>query len=186
MKRRYSIGLIALLGWGSLTLVACDKKPEATVESQPAEEPAPPEPTAPVEPTAPPSEETSPTTSVSGSRFNQMDDGSPVPALANDAPTKVKLGVVLFAYEGAQGVPGQLRSREKALELAKAALQAGNGKFADVLSKGDPGSKDDIGWIRRGVLEKRVEYEVFRLAKGAISPEPVDTPRGFWIVQRTQ
>jgi hypothetical protein len=34
------------------------------------------------------------------------------------------------------------------------------------------------------VLEPPIEYVLFLLEKGAISPTPLDTPRGIWIVRR--
>ena len=39
--------------------------------------------------------------------------------------------------------------------------------------------------IPRGVLESAPEYVLFSLPKGGVS-EPVDTPRGYWIVQRIE
>jgi len=38
--------------------------------------------------------------------------------------------------------------------------------------------------IPRGVLEPSVEYAVFTLAPGELAAEPLDTPRGFWVVRR--
>lgn len=157
-------------------------------------EAAPPQKAAPPAPSAPPAE-----TSASGSvappsvpsrpatgRFEVEEDGSPVPPLPDSAPQRVQLGVALFAYEGAQGVPGALRSREQALELARNAIRGAQGQFSQILSKADPGSREDVGWIRRGVLERRVERAVFLLEKGTTAKEPIDTPRGYWVVQRVQ
>ena len=58
--------------------------------------------------------------------------------------------------------------------------------FKAAVGKGDkPGSMDNAGRIPRGVLEAAPEYVLFSLPKGGVS-EPVDTPRGYWIVQRIE
>jgi parvulin-like peptidyl-prolyl isomerase len=44
---------------------------------------------------------------------------------------------------------------------------------------------DDAGTIPRGVLEPTVEYALFTLKPGDVS-DPIDTPRGFWIVRRIE
>jgi hypothetical protein len=36
----------------------------------------------------------------------------------------------------------------------------------------------------RGMLEPYIEYILFSLPKGAVCSEPIDTPRGYWIVKR--
>ncbi|HSC85616.1 MAG TPA: hypothetical protein VLC09_00010 [Polyangiaceae bacterium] len=119
-------------------------------------------------------------------RFDTNDDGTPVEPLPSSAPDRVRLGVALFTYSGAQGVPPGHRTAAAALEQARAAIAASGGDFTKVLAKADPGSRDDAGWIRRGILERRVEREIFLLAKGSTTREPVDTPRGYWVVLRTQ
>jgi parvulin-like peptidyl-prolyl isomerase len=50
---------------------------------------------------------------------------------------------------------------------------------------GDSGSSEDIGRIPRGVLEHPTEVAVFSLSAGEIS-EPLETPRGYWIVKRLE
>ena len=49
--------------------------------------------------------------------------------------------------------------------------------------RGDSGSIEDLGRVPRGVLEPAPEYVLFTMPAGAVS-DPVDTPRGYWIVKR--
>ncbi len=146
-----------------------EQKLEAVIQESPASA----EPAAPEVPLGP-------------QRFYLMPDGSPVPPLPSSAPKKLKLSVVLFAYDGAQMVPQGFRSRSEALVLAKAALASASLDMKQAIAQGDPGSRDDIGWVRRGVLENYVEYRVFNLKKGELLPEVLDTPRGLWVVKRTR
>lgn len=118
--------------------------------------------------------------------------GEAAPALPADAPKSVVFGVVLVTYRGAQGLPGAprlgatVRSREAALELAKQLAELAKTDFKAAVGKGDkPGSMDNAGRLPRGVLEAAPEYVLFSLPKGGVS-EPVDTPRGYWIVQRIE
>lgn len=118
--------------------------------------------------------------------------GEAAPALPADAPKSVVFGVVLVTYRGAQGPPGAARvpatarSREAALTMAKELAELAKTDFKAAVGKGDkPGSMDNAGRIPRGVLEPAPEYVLFSLPKGGVS-EPVDTPRGYWIVQRIE
>ena len=187
MGRRAALILGISLALGAVLLIVFEKTPSeaatpADASAAPAAASAPSKEAAPT-PTA---ASVIPARPATNTKFDKLDDGNAVPALAEDAPQQVKLGVALFAYDGAQGVPPGSRSRDAALELARAALQAGTAEFAKALEKADRGSRDDVGWVRRGILEKRVEYEVFRLEKGTLASEPIDTPRGFWVVRRLQ
>jgi parvulin-like peptidyl-prolyl isomerase len=111
--------------------------------------------------------------------------GDAPPGLAAEAPKKVRFGVVLVQYRGAQGAPPTSRSRDAALTLAKELAEAAKTDFKAAVAKGDKGSNDDLGYIPRGILEPGPEYELFSLPKGGVSG-PVDTPRGFWIVHRIE
>jgi hypothetical protein len=118
--------------------------------------------------------------------------GEAAPTLAGAAPKSVVFGVVLVTYRGAQGLPGAprlpatVRSREAALELAKQLAELAKTDFKAAVGKGDkPGSMENAGRLPRGVLESAPEYVLFSLPKGGVS-EPVDTPRGYWIVQRIE
>ena len=105
-------------------------------------------------------------------------------ALPSGAPGTVSFGVVLFTYQGVQFAPPGARTKAEALEKAKAAVADAQADFAEAVKKGDRGSTADAGRIPRGVLEADLEFVVFSLAKGAVHPEPIDTPRGFWVVRR--
>ena len=44
----------------------------------------------------------------------------------------------------------------------------------------------NAGKVARGILEPSVEYQLFTLNKGDVASEPLDTPRGFWVVRRVE
>ncbi|MGK3997116.1 peptidyl-prolyl cis-trans isomerase [Sorangium sp. So ce1024] len=111
--------------------------------------------------------------------------GEVAPGLPAEAPKKVRFGVVLVQYRGAQGAPQNARSKEAALALARELAEVARTDFKAAVAKGDKGSTDDLGYIPRGVLEPAPEYELFSLPKGGVSG-PVDTPRGFWITRRIE
>ena len=112
-------------------------------------------------------------------------DGEAPPALAGEAPKTVTFGVILVQYRGAQGAPPTARPRDEALTLAKQLAEEAKTDFKAALQKGDKGSVENAGRMPRGMLEPAPEYVLFSLAKGAVS-EPVDTPRGYWIMQRIE
>ncbi|XYH99182.1 peptidyl-prolyl cis-trans isomerase [Sorangium sp. So ce1128] len=111
--------------------------------------------------------------------------GEAPPGLPTEAPKKVRFGVVLVQYRGAQGAPPTARSKEAALALARELAEVARTDWKAAVDKGDKGSTDDLGFIPRGVLEPAPEYELFSLPKGGVSG-PVDTPRGFWITRRIE
>ncbi|MEO7327004.1 MAG: peptidylprolyl isomerase [Minicystis sp.] len=119
--------------------------------------------------------------------------GEAPPGLAADAPKSVVFGVILVQYKGAQGAPSSAKPRDAALELAKQLageakedFKATVAKVRSTGAKGDrEGSMDNAGRIPRGMLEPAPEYVLFSLPKDGVS-EPVDTPRGFWIVHRIE
>jgi hypothetical protein len=112
-----------------------------------------------------------------------LPDGSPAPGLAGDAPKSVTFGVILVQYRGAQFAPGNARSKEAALELAKQLAADAKKDFKATVPKGDKGSQENAGKMQRGFLEPAPEYVLFSLPKDGVS-DPVDTPRGYWIVRR--
>lgn len=111
--------------------------------------------------------------------------GEDAPALAAEAPKSVVFGVILVQYKGAQGATPTARPRDAALELAKQLAKDAATDFKAAVQKGDKGSMENAGRIPRGVLEPAPEYILFSLPKGGVS-DPVDTPRGYWIVQRIE
>ncbi|MDI1448582.1 peptidylprolyl isomerase [Polyangium sp. 6x1] len=111
--------------------------------------------------------------------------GEAPPPLAGEAPKSVIFGVILVQYKGAQGAPTNARPREEALTLAKQLAEEAKTDFKAAVAKGDKGSMENAGRLPRGILEPAPEYVLFSLAKGAVS-EVVDTPRGYWIVQRVE
>lgn len=116
--------------------------------------------------------------------FQLLPDGNPPPPLDGGAPKRVKLGVVLFRYRGAEGATPTTRTKAEALALARTAVLESGGDFARLAERGDPGSSVDVGWVGRGVLERGVEYPLFTLPVGETLKEPLDTPRGYWVVRR--
>lgn len=111
---------------------------------------------------------------------------SAAPTLPKDAPTAVRVGVIQFSYRGAELASADAPTREIAGERAAQALEVARQDFAKAVPLGDPASGADLGTLPRGVLEPSVEYAVFSLAPGELAPEPLDTPRGFWVVRRLQ
>ena len=75
--------------------------------------------------------------------------------------------------------------KSKAEKLAAELAITAKSDFEAAVKKGDAGSTDDAGRMFRGILEPAPEYMLFSLQKGQVS-DPVDTPRGFWIVKRIE
>jgi hypothetical protein len=107
----------------------------------------------------------------------------PGAGLPTGSPKTVRFGVILVQYRGAELAPASARPKPEALILARTLAEAANTDFKAQVHRGDPGSMEDAGRIQRGVLEPAVEYALFMLPRGSVS-EPIDTPRGFWIVRR--
>ncbi len=117
-------------------------------------------------------------------RFSTLPDGGSVPELPSGAPNSVKFGAILFAYQGAQFAGAHARSKSEALEKARAAVPQAQKDFSEAIKLGDPGSTAEAGRLPRGVLEPSVEYVLFTMDRGEVHDQPVDTPRGFWVVRR--
>jgi len=92
---------------------------------------------------------------------------------------------VLVAYAGAEDAPRGVRSKKDALELAEKLAAQAKTDFHAAVRRGDEGSSDDVGSMTRGFIEPAPEYVLFTLPVGGVS-DPIDTPRGFWIVKRIE
>jgi len=126
---------------------------------------------------------------VDGGAGTTMPDGAQVPPLPATAPRQVRFGVVLVSYAGAQpGAAGGrpvARSRADARGLAEKLRATAEQDFRAAVQQGDPGSADDVGRVKLGILEPAPEYVLFTLPVGGIGA-PVDTPRGYWVVKRLE
>jgi hypothetical protein len=109
----------------------------------------------------------------------------PAALLPSGSPKMVRFGVILIQYRGAQQAPPTSRSKDEAFALARSIAEAARTDFKAQVSKGDPGSMEDAGRIPRGVLEPASEYALFTLSAGGVS-DPIDTPKGYWIVKRIE
>jgi hypothetical protein len=115
----------------------------------------------------------------------KMPDGSDPPPLSSTAPRRVRFGVVLVRYRGAQMAPLDAQGRDDALSRAKLLATLAKDDFAAAVKSGDVGSFEDIGTVKRGVLEPATEYVLFTTPVGWVT-DVLDTPRGFWIAKRLQ
>jgi hypothetical protein len=116
-------------------------------------------------------------------------EGMPVPPLPASAPRQVRFGVVLISYAGAEpeasgGRPAS-RSHADAKVLAERLAAGATRDFHAVVQQGDPGSSDDVGTVKQGILEPAAEFVLFSLPVDGIGG-PVDTPRGYWVVKRLE
>lgn len=118
--------------------------------------------------------------------FETFPDGGKVPELPASAPARIGFGTVIFTYRGAQNAPADARSKEEAKKKATEVLELAQKDFAAAVAKGDHGSTTDAGHLPRGVIEPPIEYVLFMLDKGKVHPEPIDTPRGYWVVRRNE
>lgn len=138
----------------------------------------------PAEPAASVQEPSTSLTAAGNPPSTSFADGRTVPELPAGAPKSVSFGVVLLTYRGAELAPSDARSKEAALAKAKELLGAAQKDFDDAVKKGDRGSTAQAGTMPRGVLEPSLEYVLFTLKKGEVYGEPVDTPRGYWLLRR--
>jgi hypothetical protein len=117
--------------------------------------------------------------------FDILPDGSKAPPVPDTAPQSVRFGAILFTYQGAEYAPQAARTKDQARERALSLVEEAKKDFAAAVARGDQGSKADMGKMYRGILEPAAEYVLFTLGKGEVS-QPVDTPRGYWIVRRNE
>ena len=114
-----------------------------------------------------------------------MLDGTPVPPLPPGVPRAVRFGAVLVTYAGAEDAPRNARPKRDALVLAQKLAAQARTDFHAAVRQGDDGSSDDVGSMRRGFIEPAPEYVLFTLQPNTTS-DPIDTPRGYWIVKRLE
>lgn len=119
--------------------------------------------------------------SAAPSASSEPPSGNALPA---NAPNDVVFGAILITFEGAQGASSKARPKQAALELAQRILATAQTSFEDAVKMGDPGSMANAGTMRRGILEPNVEHALFTLEKGAVFSEPLETPRGYWVMRR--
>jgi hypothetical protein len=96
------------------------------------------------------------------------------------------MGVIQFAYRGAELAPANAPSRTEAYEHATRVLELAKTDFTAAVRQGDPGSAMDLGEVPRGVLEPLPEYVLFTMKPNSTYDLVLDTPRGFWIVRRNR
>jgi hypothetical protein len=106
-------------------------------------------------------------------------------AMPSGSPRSVKLGVVLVQFAGAEGASSAARAKPDALAHAQALVEQARADWKATVNAGDPGSAEDIGRMPRGVLDRATELAVFSLGAGDVS-EPLETPRGYWVVKRLE
>ena len=116
--------------------------------------------------------------------FDTLPDGRKAPPVPTSAPQEVTFGVIVFAYQGAQFAPPSARTKDQAKQKAIAAAAEAKHDFSAAVVKGDHGSTSNAGRMPRGMLEPAAEYVLFTLSKGQVADEPVDTPRGYWVLRR--
>lgn len=116
--------------------------------------------------------------------YDVLFDGRKAPPLGDAAPQSVVFGVVVVTYAGAEFAPVGARTKDQARDKARAVIEEAKRDFSAAVSHGDHGSTANAGRVPRGVLETAAEYVLFTLGKGEVAPEPVDTPRGYWVLRR--
>lgn len=120
----------------------------------------------------------------SSEAFDILPNGAKAPPLPDSAPQSVTFGVVQFGYDGAQFANKGTRTKDQAKQRANSVIELAKTDFEAAVQKGDRGSRSNVGRMHRGILEPAVEYLLFTLPKGTVYAEPIDTPRGYWIVRR--
>ena len=180
---RWTTLVLGLLLSAALTLILLDI-PDASVSAEPrAVEHTPPDASTPGAPS-------DALADAGAAPSDDLDEAlaenapAPIGTLSANAPKSVTFGVVLFRYRGAEAAPSDARSKAEAKALADALLPQAEQDFAAAVQRGDRGSTTNAGRMPQGVLEPALEYAVFSLKPGQLQPQPVDSPRGYWLVKR--
>ena len=102
-------------------------------------------------------------------------------------PEQVRLSEILISAPQSYGPAQVAEAKHKAQEVRNA-IQLG-GVFADLARANSEGPSaargGDLGYFKRGVLDKPIEEQVFRMKVGDVS-EVVRTKYGFLILQVTE
>ena len=131
-------------------------------------------------------------TTASAALTEDLDAGLALPSLSfGDAsllmsgPKRIKVGLIIVTFAGAEGASASARPKAAALAVAQRIAEDAKTDFKKAVRDGDPGSDADFGHLERGVLSSQPQAEaaVFGLEPGAVS-DVVETSRGFWIVKR--
>jgi hypothetical protein len=194
MDRQRTIGLAALFLilvvvvtlWTRIPRDQPAPAPTASAKTAPiASVVAPPTPSASAAPAASEAAaDSAPSDELASEGFDILLDGRKAPPVPASAPQEVTFGVVVFAYQGAQFAQPGARTKEQAKEKAVLAAAEAKHDFSAAVAKGDHGSTSNAGRMPRGMLEGAAEYVLFTLGKGEVASEPVDTPRGYWVLRR--
>lgn len=115
------------------------------------------------------------------------------PTEQTTGPTQVGARHILIAFRGArQASPEVTRSREEALSLARQIASSARDEANDWTElhaeySDEPNSPPggDLGLFGRGQMVPSFERAAFALEVGQVS-DPVESPFGFHIIQRTQ
>jgi hypothetical protein len=129
-------------------------------------------------------DDSAPSEETTNDGFDVLPDGRKAPPVPASAPQEVTFGVIVFGYQGAQFAAPGSRTKEQAKEKAVLAAAEAKHDFSAAVAKGDHGSTSNAGRMPRGMLEGAAEYVLFTLGKGEVASEPVDTPRGYWVLRR--
>lgn len=183
-----AVGLLVALSVAAIVVFSKNRRiPEhahgATGSAQPsASAPASAAPSA-----APPAASAEPSDEAASTEaFDLLPDGRRAPELPATAPKQVGFGVIVVSYQGAQAAPKEAPQKSEAKRKAQSLMEEATRDFPAAVKKGDRGSTNDAGNVPRDVLEPAIEYALFSLKPGEVYPDPVDTPRGFWIVRRSK
>jgi protein-export membrane protein SecD len=106
-----------------------------------------------------------------------------------DGPQEIRASHILICWVGATGCTST-RTKEEAMTLAKDLIgKATTKNFAQLAKensddKGSGPAGGDLGWFATGAMVKPFEDAAFALAKGAITPEPVESDFGYHVITK--
>jgi len=99
-------------------------------------------------------------------------------------PEQVRLRTILIKADRSGGSAAWSEAREKAVEIAEAAMRGED--FAELAKKfsEDPYAKDggDMGWAHEGSLTEEIDYVAAGLEVGAVS-NPIESIYGYHVIK---